>query len=61
MQTAQHTRLGGRMELTARPCGLIQRQRPLNAQRLAPKPVMAAKRTEDSVMHVLLPGETVDR
>ena len=60
MQTAQHTRLGGRMELATRPCGLIQRQRPQVGTRMAPRPVMASSKREEAVMHVLMPGELVD-
>jgi hypothetical protein len=61
MQTAQHTRLGGRMELATRPCSSIQRQRPQLGARMTPKPVMASsKRAEEAGMHVLMPGELVD-
>lgn len=63
MQTAQHMRLGGRTELAPRPNGLVMRQRPVIAPRLAAKPVLASsKRAEETGMHVLMPGEarTID-
>lgn len=62
MQTAQHVRLGGRAELAARPTPAFSRQRPLVAPRVGRTAVLAsAKRAEDGIKNVLLPGVSLSQ